>query len=788
MKNEEGSVELFVYPTHRNIRQKYQEYSDDILPKCMTMDEFEKRVVVVEGKSYIDEDKRVLLLKKATGFSQFDTLKIPRDYLSFLKSSKFLFSFFEELSLEQVDIDSIDKNDTYAEYATHLNILKILLNNYTKLLEADGYFDKITLPKLHSLNKEFLQRFSKITLYIDGYLNSFEFELLQNVSKYTSLNIVYQTNEFAGKMVDKFKSFGINLEDYKEYVIDFSNKKIQTFKNIPKSIKRVEYSFVSSKIMQVGFVKKKVYDFLQGGLKPEDIIVITPDEEFALLLEKFDENNIFNFAAGFSYKKSDIYQRVRAVYNYLEDKSYENSHRVKRFFNEFEKFDEYRYKKFDKVEFDSVMMEFVFENDIEEEVLIYKNELFKFKRVESELKDRSFKDALYLFLERVKNNRIDDKNGGKITVMGLLETRLAKFDGVIVVDFNEDMVPKRSSKDLFLNSSIRKRSGLPTPKDRENLQKNYYFKLFLNAKEIALSAVQNENEKPSYFLDELHIENLVKSEFDDNFLKTILIKKADIPPMNVEKDIYLEYDFKNFIFSATSFKIFLECKRRFYFQYIKKIKEAQIPQNEVDEREIGEKLHFVLENLFKTSNSFSNELQMQKEIDKLLNGEKNPLFRFKLDIWRERLKSFVKNEIKRFDEGYRFYKGELKLYGNINGYKISGKIDRVDIKEGRFVLLDYKTGKINLATSKTLQNMADFQMEFYYLLAKQNGFDDIDEVAFYDLSSGKILKETFLEDKLSLLEEKFLLLEEKEQYFNMSEDIKSCRYCPYTMLCGRDEI
>ena len=781
-------MELFVYPTHRNIRQKYQEYCDTILPKCMSIDEFEKRVVIVEGKRYIDEDRRVLLLKRAAGFSQFDTLKIPRDYLSFLKSSKFLFSFFEELSLEKISINSIDKNDTYAEYATHLKILEILLTNYIKLLNENGYYDKITLPNIYSINEGFLKRFSKVTLYLDGYLNNFELELLESVSKYIPLEIVYQTNEFTDKMRDRFKEFGINLSNYKDYIINFSKKEIITFKNIPKSIKKVEYGFLSSKIVQVSFVKKKVYDFLKIGIKPEKIVVVTPDEEFTSLLARFDKENIFNFAAGFSYKKSNIYQRVRAIYNFFEDRSYENIYRIKRFFKEFEKFDIYRDKKFDKVEFNSFVMELIFENDSEDEVLIYKNEIFKFKRVENELEGKSFKDALYLFLERLKENRLDDKNGGKITVMGLLETRLSKFDAVITVDFNEENVPKKSSKDLFLNSSIRKRSTLPTQKDRENLQKNYYFKLFLNAKEIAISAVQNESENPSYFLDELNIKNLVKSEFDDNFLKSILISKKDALKERYDKDISIKYDFKNFTFSATSFKIFLECKRRFYYQYIKKIKEATIPKDEIDEREIGEKIHFVLENLFKVSNSFSSEKEMSKEIDKLLNREKNPLLRFKLDIWREKLKSFVKNEIKRFENGYKFYDSELKLLGNISGYKIAGKIDRVDIKEGKFILLDYKTGKIRLTTSNTLQNEVDFQMEFYYLLAKQNGFKEIDEVAFYDLNSGKILSETLLKDKLSLLESKFLLLQKEECHFEMSEDMKSCRYCPYVMLCRRDEI
>jgi len=394
----------------------------------MTMDEFEKRAVIIEGRKYIDDDKRVLLLKKAADFSEFNALQIPRDYLSFLKSSKFLFGFFEELSLEFVDIDSIDKSDTYAEYSTHLQILKFLLQKYKNLLEKNGYYDKIVLPELYKINTDFLKRFSKVTLYLDGYLNNFEFELLHKISHLVTLQIIYQTNVFNQKMIKKFKEFGISLESNHVYRVDLSSEQILSSKKLPSNIKKIEYLTLGSRTLQVGFVKKKVYDFLKAGIKPENIAVVTPDEEFALFLDKFDKTNIFNFAAGFSYKKSDIYKRVMAFYRYLEEKSYENIYRLKRYFQEIEEIDNYQYKIFDKVDFDTFMMKFVFEGDDEDEISLYKNELFKFKRVKEELKGVKLKDAIYLFLERLKESRLDDKNGGKITVIGLLETRLAKFE------------------------------------------------------------------------------------------------------------------------------------------------------------------------------------------------------------------------------------------------------------------------------------------------------------------------------------------------------------------------
>ena len=752
------------------------------------MDEFEKRSVIVEGRKYIDDDKRILLLKKAADFDGFDTLQIPKEYLSFLKSSKFLFGFFEELSLEFVDIDTIDKSDTYAEYSAHLQILKILLQKYKDLLAKNGYYDRITLPELYTLNEDFLKRFSKITLYLDGYLNNFEFELFQKIAKHRDLEIIYQTNAFTKKLANKFREFGINLESNSFCKIDLSKKKTLKLKELPSSIQNIQYSTFNSRILQVGFVKKKVYDFLKAGIEPENIAVITPDEEFALILDKFDKANIFNFAAGFSYKKSDIYKRVSAFYRYIEEKNYENIYRLKRFFKEFEELDMYRYKKFDEVDFDALMMKFVFENDDEDEILVYKNELFKFKRVKEELKGTKLKDTIYLFLERLKESRIDDKNGGKITVMGLLETRLSKFEGVIVVDFNEERVPKKSSKDIFLNSPVRKKAGLPTLSDRENLQKNYYYKLFLNAKNVALCAVTNENEKISRFLDELPVKKLVKSDIDDKFARDILFMRGKIFDDEAKSDLFFKYDFKNFTFSATSFKIFLECKRRFFYQYIKKIKEFSIPSNEVDEKMIGEKIHQALHSLFSEYGNFDNEKLMFERLKRLLSDETNPVFRFRLDIWLEKLKQFIQNETKRFQEGYMFYKGELRLFGKINDYKIQGSIDRIDTLGKEFVLLDYKTGKINPTTSKTIQKATDFQMEFYYILAKQNGLEEISEVGFYDLNKASIIEENMLKEKLEILKERFELLKGKEHNFSMCEDIKYCRFCPYRILCKRDEI
>ncbi len=158
---------------------------------------------------------------------------------------------------------------------------------------------------------------------------------------------------------------------------------------------------------------------------------------------------------------------------------------------------------------------------MDEECEIFKEELYKFEALLNRLEKLEFQKAFRIFLSRLGSKSIDDVKGGKVTVMGVLESRGVSFEGVIVVDFNDEFVPKRNSKDIFLNSQIRALAKLPTKSDRENLQRYYYYKLFSQAKEVAISFIEDEQNFASRFLEELNIKNYeVSKDFFDLIFKT----------------------------------------------------------------------------------------------------------------------------------------------------------------------------------------------------------------------------------------------------------------------------
>ncbi len=400
------------------------------------------------------------------------------------------------------------------------------------------------------------------------------------------------------------------------------------------------------------------------------------------------------------------------------------------------------------------------------------------------MKDMGVKSLLSVFLQRLAGRTLDDVRGGKITVMGVLETRSVKFDAVVIVDFSDSNVPKKSDKDMFLSTAIREMAKLPTMSDRENLQKHYYEMLINRSEEVAISFVKSGDSSGSRFLKQLGIkEELV---YDENEYANILFK-AQNTALHVEQEIKLDYSFKNKKLSATKLKNFLTCKRKFYYKYIKHIYNHDIPKDMPQEFEVGLQVHKALEELYTNKSSFNDVESLKKalhvELDEACGSSE--LEHYLIDIQKRHLDKFCEVDIKRFADGWEVYKCEEKLTCSYNGIVLEGSIDRIDKRANEIEVLDYKTGKYPLYTQKTIDEATDFQLEFYYLLA--GGFGNVVGCAYYDLKESKIVPEAMLEEKLERLKSIVEgLLEIKEVNFELCEDEKNCIFCEYKIMCGRE--
>lgn len=773
---------LMVYPSSRSIRDALHHRKDGFLPAYMSMGDFLERVVHSDGKIIPDDDLRLLALHEASEFSAFEGLKIDRNFFTFIQNSSYIFRFFEELSGEMVSIEALELSDIYGEYEEHISILKRLWKRYKEIVDGYGWADPIFSKSTVVLYEEYVAQFETIVVHVEGYLSRYELAVLLASSCVSTVECIYHATLYNEKMSARFRECSLDIEAGYTYRLNLTTGKIVE-KIALKPLVNLRCDVFQNRITQIGFIKGEIQTMIESGIEAEKIVVVVPDEAFVEYLRAFNEEHNLNFAMGRSLGSERAILDIEAIELAIKEQSVENKARLERVSTELNVWIKERYYKpfvyEDLRGLCALIAEIITREEVKE---IVQEELEKFKFIAEALSAHEFKSALRIFLTRLKKRSLDDVGGGKITVMGLLETRGMSFDGVIVVDFNEGSVPHRSQKDLFLNTTTRRIADLPTSYERESLQKHYYWMLFQRAQRVAISCVHNNETIPSRFLLQLGIPTAL-SKIDYG---SLLLRNTLAEPM-VERPFEGRFDFTMQPLSASSLKSFLSCKRQFYYKYIEKIKEHEQPQDLGRERDIGNVLHAAMEKLYLSQETYCSAAEIKISLEKILNENKqrDVMERYTQNLWLEKLEPFYTNEYERFREGIRVAYHEKNAQCLVEGITLIGRIDRIDVNNGGLEILDYKTGSYPDTKSEPKEGESDYQLAIYALLAQE--FGDVRRCGYYDLKSGTVEYEHYLDEKISKLREILTSLREQTQWvWEQCDELKHCRYCTYATLCGRE--
>ncbi|RXJ88573.1 hypothetical protein CRV01_12580 [Arcobacter sp. CECT 8983] len=780
------SNKLLIFPTSRSIREYLDKdnLSNTLLPSIITIDEFFKKSLFFENKKIIDEEQRFLYLNEAVKDVNLNALGISSSFNAFLKQSDYIYRFFLEISSENVSIESIITADTYSYYEEHLEILIQIYKNYLNILEKNNAVDRINMHLHFKLNKDFISRYKNIKLYFEGYFTQFEFEIVKEISKLIELEIEFIYNEYNKKSIKKFVDYGFELEEGRKYIINLSSKTTVFEAILEEYLDSIEIKGFSSRINQIAFVKASIVNFINKGLNPSKIALVLPDEGFASLLRLFDNEGYFNYAMGIDIKTSKLYKALDAINTSLFDDE------IKVFKNiEYLNIDENFYKEIfsdasksyiTKEKFNKIC-EYLKSLEDDNELLEKFDELcFRYEKlVFSQEEPILLKDAMKIFFQKVSSITLDDVNSGKITVMGLLESRLINFEAVIICDFNESLIPKRSLKDKFLSTALKQKVNLPTSSDREDLQKYYYKRLISNSRNLAISYVKNDSNQISRFANKL-FDIKIDEKLYDNEYKHILYSQNRLKHFN--EKIVLDIDLSKLVWSASSLKEFLECKRKYYLNHILKIKEHNISLKPKG-YELGNIIHNTLEEYY---NQDMRSYEILLDIFNK-NRSENPFLNLDLEIWKKKLKDFVQLEEKRFEKGFKILALEKPFFCEYEGIKLQGKIDRIDILNDDYFVLDYKTSSnLKVSTKRTYEKAVDFQLEFYFLgvesLYKSNNINTF----YYDLYNMKLLEEVVLNEKLELLKNIFSEFKTTSVNFEKCDNNQTCQYCIYKTICDKE--
>lgn len=768
---------LHIYPTSRAIRKNriLQIENNTLLPSLIRIDDFERRAILLPECSMVDSLQRALILKEASAFESFQELKINRDLVKFFIKSDAIFKFFEELSHEHVSFEALVEGDAYVEFSEHINILEELLENYKNLLDEKGLTDRVFIPSTYRLNQGFIDNYDSFELYLEGYMSYFELELIDKISQQKPFIIHMHTSKFNKKVQERFLEMGVELPINSQVSFDLHNKNIiSSIEN--RTIIKSKVLYVEERLAQIPLLLEAVQNMVDSGIAPDDIVVILPDESFKESVRLYDKLNNFNFAMGFDYSKTKAYKRIEAIYNYLKTFSEESLFLLKKYGIDPEEVKEIDATSEVEVELFIKLLE-PFDLDrkrstVEESLLHFKN-IFKKEKM-------SIKSWLFLWIKQLSKLSLDDVRGGKVTVVGALETRGVSFKGVIVVDFNDGIVPSIPPKDSFLNSSLRKFAKLPTKNDREALQKQLYKRILEQAKESVVIYSTSNNRTPASYLYELGLGlgKMVSPNLE-------LLYNEPNQVISQKDPIIENFDAKAITWSATRVKIFLICKRKYYYTYYEKLK-----AKEEDELNEGRFLHNVLDNLFKDRDSYDTFDEINSNFEKLLDRlleKKTPKTAYLKLLWRAKMKRFLESQISHFRKGWRVVEREKQIIGTIGGIKFKGVVDRIDQNGKKTAIFDYKSGSISDANRlKNLEQLTDFQMSIYSELLKEN-YKEMN-LFFIEIFNGKTTEITQLEEKSKILHNIIVELQNINRLVAQKcENVSSCLYCDYTLLCERGE-
>ncbi|WP_443937627.1 PD-(D/E)XK nuclease family protein [Pedobacter sp. MW01-1-1] len=321
----------------------------------------------------------------------------------------------------------------------------------------------------------------------------------------------------------------------------------------------------------------------------------------------------------------------------------------------------------------------------------------------------------------------DPLNG--IQVMGLLETRNLNFDNVVILGFNEGIIPKSSIGSSFIPDSIRRVYGLPVLENLDAISSYMVYRLIQRAKNISLVYNSLSDESTSGEVSRILKQLEYESNFNFSYHELELeIKTESAENVEIEK---LGNDFiqnklqaylrKTKALSPSAITMYISNPIDFFFRYIVEIKEPEEISTVIEANQIGSILHKVMEYFYadlRNEEITSNRIQaQQKNVPVFIRKAFSEIMynHSKLDMEYKGMQKVILSIVQAYVDiilqkdleqtPFKIISLEQKIESEIdfelNGkqesIKIFGYIDRVDEKNGVTKIVDYKTGSDKLA-------------------------------------------------------------------------------------------
>ncbi len=309
-----------------------------------------------------------------------------------------------------------------------------------------------------------------------------------------------------------------------------------------------------------------------------------------------------------------------------------------------------------------------------------------------------------------------------LQIMGVLESRVLDFETVIITSMNEGVFPAGKSQNSFIPLDVKRELGLPTFKEKDAIYTYHFYHLLQRAKNIYL-LYNTESEgidagEKSRFITQLEVEKQPNHVLSHQIYNAILPEKAHEPKVVQKSELVMERlrEMAENGFSPSTLTTYIRNPMQFYFQRILRISETEEVEENIAINTLGTIIHAALEVLYKP---YMNTFLSISNVENMLKIADSEVFKQFKTVYKEgeitKGKNLLAFEVAKRNV-YNFLQLEKRLLGQDDAVKvlfleknfeavlqdvrlpfpikIKGNVDRIEIRNGKLRIIDYKTGKV----------------------------------------------------------------------------------------------
>lgn len=419
-----------------------------------------------------------------------------------------------------------------------------------------------------------------------------------------------------------------------------------------------------------------------------------------------------------------------------------------------------------------------------------------------------------------------------LQIMGPLETRALDFRNLVILSANEGMFPRRSVSSSFIPPELRRGFGLPSYEFQDAVWAYYFYRMITRAENVWLlydSRTEGlKSGEESRYIRQLEYHFRLPLE---RYVASAPVKTgaaaAEIP--KTDEDIASLYARD---LSATVIQSYIECPAKFYYQFVRQLSSEDEVSEAMDAAMIGTVYHGTMQKLYSGRESIARQWLES------MSGRTDEIKAIVWELMMEQLHSpeitgrnlvigdvivkYVQKTLQRDKElldqrgvgSFSILGLELGLRCSFKGFRIKGFIDRLDsFVQDEVRVVDYKTGKVlpedmqitesdGTSAVDKLFGQDQFykkpkialQLFIYDLLLYENGLAEGRRVVDSVYSTAKLFGEpplqaevgkTFYDAMSARLEDLLKEMADPDVPFRRTDDLGSCQYCDFRLICGR---